>query len=104
MPVLTLLSRTARQQWAYLCEDDVGLFDLPTPRVSAVLGALTSHCGEETATVGAVVAYGRRFVGRGTRSTWFRSLALRPSCRSTWRHGGDPRCPNRDRAGRVAGT
>ena len=52
-------------RWAYLCEDDVGLFDLPTPRVSDVLERLEKYCGEETESVGAVVAYGRRFVGRG---------------------------------------
>ncbi len=52
-------------EWAYLCEDDVGLFNLPTPRVSPVLGRLSRHCGGETDNVGAVVAYGRRFVGRG---------------------------------------
>lgn len=52
-------------EWAYLCEDDVGLFNLPTRRVSAVLGRLFRHCGGETDNVGAVVAYGRRFVGRG---------------------------------------
>ena len=52
-------------QWAYLCEDDVGLFELPTPRVWDVLERLEQHCGEEMDTIGAVVAYGRRFVGRG---------------------------------------
>jgi GT2 family glycosyltransferase len=52
-------------QWAYLCEDDVGLFELPTPRVWDVLERLEQHCGGDTDTVGAVVAYGRRFVGRG---------------------------------------
>ncbi len=50
-------------RWAYLCEDDVGLFDLPTPRVTRLVHLLE---GEATyATTGAVVAYGRRFVGRG---------------------------------------
>ncbi len=52
-------------QWAYLCEDDVGLFNLPSPRVSDVLTRLNRHCGGETSSAGAVVAYGRRFVGRG---------------------------------------
>jgi GT2 family glycosyltransferase len=51
--------------WAYLCEDDVGLFDLPTPRVSAVLQKLGQEFARAPQTVGAVVAYGRRFVGRG---------------------------------------
>jgi rhamnopyranosyl-N-acetylglucosaminyl-diphospho-decaprenol beta-1,3/1,4-galactofuranosyltransferase len=52
-------------QWAYLCEDDVGLFNLPTPRVSSVLDRLGRFCGNESDDIGAVVAYGRRFVGRG---------------------------------------
>jgi hypothetical protein len=49
--------------WAYLCEDDVGLFALPTPRVSDVLSRLASR--QDTVPVGAVVAYGRTFAGRG---------------------------------------
>lgn len=52
-------------EWAYLCEDDIGLFNLPTPRVSSLLERLSLWCGEEVETVGAVVAYGRRFVARG---------------------------------------
>jgi rhamnopyranosyl-N-acetylglucosaminyl-diphospho-decaprenol beta-1,3/1,4-galactofuranosyltransferase len=52
-------------EWAYLCEDDVGLFNLPTPRVADVLDQLRSSCAGESSPVGAVVAYGRRFVGRG---------------------------------------
>jgi hypothetical protein len=51
-------------QWAYLCEDDVGLFDLPAPRVASVLGRLRARDTDGTP-IGAVVAYGRRFVGRG---------------------------------------
>jgi hypothetical protein len=52
-------------EWAYLCEDDVGLFNLPTPRVSSVLEQLDSYSGGARSAVGGVVAYGRRFVGRG---------------------------------------
>jgi GT2 family glycosyltransferase len=54
-----------RTQWAYLCEDDVGLFNLPAPRVASVLERLGQfeHGGPEA--TGAVVAYGRRFTGRG---------------------------------------
>ena len=48
--------------WAYLCEDDVGLFGLPVPRVARLLHLVDEHQGQP---VGAVVAYGRRFVGRG---------------------------------------
>ena len=50
-------------RWAYLCEDDVGLFDLPTPRVARLVDLLEGEA--KLATTGAVVAYGRRFVGRG---------------------------------------
>jgi len=49
--------------WAYLCEDDVGLFGLPAPRVVGLLHYLGEH--PELSPIGAVVAYGRRFVGRG---------------------------------------
>ncbi|HLI24191.1 MAG TPA: hypothetical protein VKU91_04495 [Acidimicrobiales bacterium] len=42
--------------WAYLCEDDVGLFDLPAPRVQRVLDEAERFQGGR---VGAVVAYGR---------------------------------------------
>ena len=54
---------TPTVRWAYLCEDDVGLFELPTPRVARVL-ADVERLGE-VPRIGAVVAYGRRFVGRG---------------------------------------
>jgi hypothetical protein len=49
--------------WAYLCEDDIALFGLPTPRVAGLVRRLTSE--PDLAGTGAVVAYGRRFVGRG---------------------------------------
>lgn len=52
-------------KWAYLCEDDVGLFNLPTPRVSDLLGRLGQESAVDIERVGAVVAYGRRFAGRG---------------------------------------
>lgn len=52
-------------RWAYLCEDDIGLFDLPTPRVAAVLARFAdSEYGTDGRT-GAIVAYGRRFIDRG---------------------------------------
>jgi hypothetical protein len=50
-------------RWAYLCEDDIGLFGLPTPRVAGLVRRLESE--PALADTGAVVAYGRRFVGRG---------------------------------------
>lgn len=54
-------------EWIYLCEDDVGLFDLPAPRLTDLMdriGALEAN----RRPVGAVVAYGRRFVGRGAHT------------------------------------
>jgi hypothetical protein len=53
--------------WVYLCEDDIGLFDLPTPRVARVLqlAAAWPSGGEP---LGAIVAYGRRF-GRHSGGT-----------------------------------
>ena len=50
-------------RWAYLCEDDIGLFGLPTPRVTDLVRRLEGEA--DLADTGAVVAYGRRFVGRG---------------------------------------
>ena len=63
-------------RWVYLCEDDVGLFDLPTPRVVTLReradrfqATLAASPGAGPATkLGAVVAYGRRFVGRGAHT------------------------------------
>lgn len=53
--------------WVYLCEDDIGLFSLPTPRVVTLLGRL-ARVDRPDAPIGAVVAYGRRFVGRGAHT------------------------------------
>ena len=54
-------------RWAYLCEDDIGLFDLPTPRLAEVLERI-GGLGPAHPAVGAVVAYGRAFVGRGAHT------------------------------------
>jgi GT2 family glycosyltransferase len=54
-------------RWAYLCEDDVGLFTLPTPRVRDVMERILAR-GDRSPPLGAVVAYGRRFVGRGAHT------------------------------------
>jgi hypothetical protein len=59
---LVLAFEDPATEWAYLCEDDVGLLELPTPRVEALLQRVGSVEGK---TVGAVVAYGRRFDHRG---------------------------------------
>ncbi len=50
--------------WAYLCEDDVGLFNLPTPRVADVLTRVAT-VPPSSVPIGAVVSYGRTFAGRG---------------------------------------
>jgi hypothetical protein len=54
--------------WAYLCEDDVGLFSLPSPRLADVLSRAERRGRGPGKPVGAVVAYGRRFVGRGAHT------------------------------------
>ena len=54
-------------RWVYLCEDDVGLFGLPAPRVAGLVERIEA-LGAHSPPVGAVVAYGRRFVGRGTHT------------------------------------
>jgi hypothetical protein len=59
---LLLAFRNPGTEWAYLCEDDVGLFDLPAPRVARLIDEVRAVQGT---TVGAVVAYGRRFDRRG---------------------------------------
>lgn len=50
-------------EWAYLCEDDIGLFDLPTPRLADVLARLRSDHDHQP--IGAVVSYGRVFAPHG---------------------------------------
>ena len=57
-------------RWVYLCEDDVGLFDLPARRLDELLARLAA-LGDRRPPVGAVVAYGRRFVGRGAHTVNF---------------------------------
>jgi hypothetical protein len=56
-----------RSKWAYLCEDDVGLFALPVPRLDTVL-ARAEALEPGGPPVGAVVAYGRRFDGQSGHS------------------------------------
>jgi GT2 family glycosyltransferase len=55
-------------QWAYLCEDDIGLFSLPSPRLADVVDRAERRGQVPGRPVGAVVAYGRRFVGRGAHT------------------------------------
>lgn len=54
-------------RWAYLCEDDIGLFPLPAPHVASVLQRV-DELDPSATSVGAVVAYGRRFIGRGAHT------------------------------------
>ena len=54
--------------WAYLCEDDVGLFSLPSPRLFDVMSRAERRGRQPGRPVGAVVAYGRQFVGRGSHT------------------------------------
>jgi GT2 family glycosyltransferase len=57
--------------WFYLCEDDVGLFDLPTPRVADLLERLSAWEASDEgsgAAVGGVVAYGRELDRRTGRT------------------------------------
>ena len=50
--------------WAYLCEDDIGLFSLPGPAPGVHIGHVRA-LPPSSVPVGAVAAYGRRFVGHG---------------------------------------
>lgn len=54
-------------RWVYLCEDDVTLFALPSPRVADLVERLEG-ADRVSAPIGALVAYGRNFVGRGTQT------------------------------------
>ena len=55
-------------RWAYLCEDDVGLLSLPSPRLADVLDRAEARGRLFGPPVGSVVAFGRRFVGRGSHT------------------------------------
>jgi hypothetical protein len=55
-------------RWAYLCEDDIGLFSLPSPRLADVVSRAECRGEDFGRPIGAVVAYGRRFVGRGAHT------------------------------------
>jgi hypothetical protein len=55
-------------RWAYLCEDDIGLYSLPSPRLADVLRRAECLGAAHGTPVGAVVAFGRRFAGRGVHT------------------------------------
>jgi glycosyltransferase involved in cell wall biosynthesis len=46
-------------EWFYLCEDDIALFNIPTPRVRRIVDEVTELERRGEGPVGAVVAYGR---------------------------------------------
>ena len=54
-------------EWVYLCEDDIGLFELPTPRLGDLVDRV-EQLDPGRSEIGAVVAYGRNFVGRGAHT------------------------------------
>jgi len=61
---------TGRFDWCYLCEDDVGLFSLPRPRLGYLLeGLAIQEPGAGHPPVGAVVAYGRDLHRRSGHTT-----------------------------------
>lgn len=51
-------------QWIYVCEDDVGLFDLPCPRLARLVAAAEAGTPLGAAPLGAVVAFGRSLDSR----------------------------------------
>lgn len=55
--------------WIYVCEDDVGLFDLPTPRVAELLRRLEVE--PEARHIGGVIAYGRQVDPKTGRTSPF---------------------------------
>ena len=52
-------------RWAYLCEDDIGLLPLPAPRLGDLIDRVNARGAHD---VGAVVAFGRNFVRRGSHT------------------------------------
>lgn len=57
---LVVAAELAGVQWIYICEDDVGLFPVPTPRVTRLVAEVETFAREVPGpAVGAVVAYGR---------------------------------------------
>lgn len=54
-------------RWAYLCEDDIVQFPLPKPRLADLIERAETRQAQGHR-VGAIVAYGRDFVGRGAHT------------------------------------
>lgn len=63
--------RCPAARWAYLCEDDVGLFELPTGRLARVVALAEAEDARhpDGPPVGAVVAYGSDFDARNGWAT-----------------------------------
>lgn len=53
------VQQTRDVDWIYLCEDDIGLYRLPTPRTRRVIDEAAAAEDADGRPVGAVVAYGR---------------------------------------------
>jgi GT2 family glycosyltransferase len=51
--------RMGSARWVYLCEDDIGLFDLPRGRLGPLIAAIEADEASAAQRVGAVFAYGR---------------------------------------------
>ncbi len=54
-------------RWAYLCEDDIVQFPLPKPRLADLIERAETRQAQNHR-IGAIVAYGRNFVGRGAHT------------------------------------
>jgi GT2 family glycosyltransferase len=59
--------RNRTTEWLYLMEDDAGLLDLPVGRANRIIHDLDARL-PDSASIGAVVAYGRVFAGDSGRT------------------------------------
>lgn len=74
-------------RWAYLCEDDVGLFALPSPRVGRLVDEAAAWERSSGGRLGGVVAYGRdvdRRTGRTIPHDPISSAGLEPVEVAAW--------------------
>jgi hypothetical protein len=63
---LEVAATHAEVDWIYVCEDDIGLFELPTPRVAELVRLVDLE--PVTRKIGGVIAYGRRVAPRSGRT------------------------------------
>ena len=89
--------REPSTRWAYLCEDDVGLFTLPTPRVRDVIAQIADRGPSGTDLRRCGRRLWARFVGRGAHTDNVRAPARRPVGLTPveWPAGGPPWCRER---------